>query len=64
MQFGCNPGLISVLTKKALQDIVREDKGDFVSANRSDLQEMLENSTLQEDPFYATVNVLCRRVSG
>ena len=51
MQFGCNPGLISVLTKKAFQDIVREDKGDFVSANRSELQEMLENSTLQEDPF-------------
>lgn len=42
MQFGCNPGLISVLTKKALQDIVREDKGDFVSANRPELLEMLE----------------------
>ena len=42
MQFGCNPGLISILTKKALQDIVREDKGDFVSANRSELLEMLE----------------------
>ncbi len=42
MQFGCNPGLISILTKKALQDIVREDKGEFVSANRSELLEMLE----------------------
>ena len=42
MQFGCNPGLISILTKKALQDIVREDKGDFVSANRSELLELLE----------------------
>ena len=42
LQFGCNPGLISVLSKKALRDIVLEDQGAYVSENRAALLELLD----------------------
>lgn len=42
LQFGINPGLISVLTKKALMDIVEKDEGDFVTKNRERLKSLAE----------------------
>lgn len=40
IQFGLNPGLASIFTKKALLDIVETDKGSFVSANRDALRKL------------------------
>lgn len=42
LQFGCNPGLVSIFAKKALKDIVYEDRGSFVSQNREALIRLLE----------------------
>ncbi len=42
LQFGVNPGLVSVLTKKALIDIVENDDGDFVTQNRDRLKQLIK----------------------
>ena len=42
LQFGMNPGLISILTKKALMEIVENDEGDFVAQNREELRRLVE----------------------
>ena len=42
LEFGCNPGLVNLFTKKAIRDIAEEDDGPFVSANRKELREMLD----------------------
>lgn len=42
LQFGMNPGLISILTKKALLDIVENDDSDFVAYNRGRLRKLAE----------------------
>lgn len=41
LQFGVNPGLVSVFSKKALKDIVDNDKGNFVSAKRKQFAELI-----------------------
>ena len=41
IQFGSNPGLISVITKKALMEIVEHDENDFVADNRERLREFI-----------------------
>ena len=43
LQFGCNPGLVSIFTKKALKDIVYEDTETFVSQNRWAMIRLLEH---------------------
>ena len=43
LQFGCNPGLVSILMKKALKDIVYEDTETFVSQNREAMIRLLEH---------------------
>ena len=43
LQFGCNPGLVSIFSKKGLKDIVYEDKGPFVSQNRETMIRLLEH---------------------
>lgn len=43
LQFGCNPGLVSIFTKTALRDIVYEDKETYVSQNREALIRLLEH---------------------
>lgn len=40
LQFGMNPGLISILTKKALIEIVENDDGDYVVQNREHLKSL------------------------
>lgn len=42
LQFGCNPGLVSIFTKKVLKDIVYEDQGHFVSQNREAMIRLLK----------------------
>ena len=42
LQFGSNPGLISVLTKKALMVIAETDDHPFVSENREHLRELIK----------------------
>lgn len=42
LQFGMNPGLISILTKKALMDIVENDDGDYVEQNRGRLRQLFK----------------------
>ena len=44
LQFGCNPGLVSVMVKKALRDIVAEDDGEFVTENRVALDGLLRRN--------------------
>ena len=41
LQFGSNPGLISVLTKKALIEIVENDDAPFVLENRDNLKKLI-----------------------
>ena len=43
LQFGCNPGLVSIFAKRALKDIVYEDQGSFVSQNREALIGLLKH---------------------
>ncbi len=43
LQFGSNPGLISLLTKKALMEIVDNDDSAFVSDNRGELKKLYED---------------------
>ena len=43
LQFGCNPGLVSIFVKKALKDIVYEDTETFVSQNREAMIGLLEH---------------------
>lgn len=42
LQFGMNPGLISILTKKALIDIVENDEGSYVTQNRDRLRQLID----------------------
>ena len=42
LQFGMNPGLISILTKKALALIVENDDGYFVTQNRDRLRQLIK----------------------
>ncbi len=42
LQFGSNPGLVSLLTKRALKEIVETDETSFVSEHRERLRKMLE----------------------
>ncbi|MBQ6406468.1 MAG: saccharopine dehydrogenase NADP-binding domain-containing protein [Butyrivibrio sp.] len=48
LQFGSNPGLISILTKKALIEIVQKDESDFVSRNRHHLQKLVKEGEYAE----------------
>ena len=41
LQFGSNPGLINLITKKALMEIVEGDEGDFVEKNRERLKDLV-----------------------
>lgn len=42
LQFGCNPGLVSIFVKKALKDIVCKDQGPFVSQRREAMIRLLQ----------------------
>ena len=42
LQFGMNPGLISILTKKALMEIVEGDEGAYVAQNRERLRQLIQ----------------------
>ncbi len=42
LQFGMNPGLVSILTKKALTEIVENDDGDYVTQNRDKLKQLIQ----------------------
>ena len=48
IQFGMNPGLVSIFVKKALIDIVNEDTGAFVAENRNRLKELIEKNKFNE----------------
>ena len=41
LEFGMNPGLVSIFTKRALEDIVAKDSGDFVEKNRNYLEKLI-----------------------
>ncbi len=41
LQFGMNPGLVSVFTKTALQNVVEMDEGEFVSCRRDYLKKLI-----------------------
>ena len=41
VEFGMNPGLVNVFTKKALVDIVETDDGEYVAKNRTHLQDLI-----------------------
>ena len=42
IQFGINPGLVSVFTKTALKNVVEKDEGEFVSARRDYFKKLVE----------------------
>ena len=42
LQFGMNPGLVSVFTKTALQNVVEMDEGEFVSLRRDYFKKLVE----------------------
>ena len=48
LQFGVNPGFVSILAKKALIDIVENDAGDFVSGKRDYFKELLESNNYSQ----------------
>lgn len=41
VEFGMNPGLVNVFTKKALVDIVETDDSEYVAKNRAHLQDLI-----------------------
>ena len=43
LQFGCNPGLVSIFVKKALKEIVCKDQGPFVSQHREAMIRLLQH---------------------
>lgn len=48
LEFGMNPGMISIFTKRALEDIVAKDSGDFVKKNRSSLEKLIREKKYAE----------------
>ena len=48
LQFGVNPGLVSLFTKKVLIDVVDNDEGEFVSSKRSGLKELAKAGKFPE----------------
>ena len=43
-EFGMNPGMVNVFTKKVLIDIVEQDDSDFVSSNRNYLRSLYKTN--------------------
>lgn len=48
LEFGMNPGLISIFTKRALEDIVAKDHGEFVEKNRKHLEKLINEKKYAE----------------
>lgn len=48
LEFGMNPGLISIFVKRALENIVKKDRGDFVDKNRDYLEKLINENKYAE----------------
>lgn len=48
VQFGCNPGIVSVFAKKALEELIETSKSPYVIFNRKKLKHLLENDNYAE----------------